>query len=581
MTRRATVAAVAGAAALVGALAGGASDASHAAQQQQQTRPNVLLIETDDQTVESLRVMQNVQRLLAAQGTTFVNSFASFALCCPSRATAITGQYAHTNGVLGNRLPEGGYYKLDNTNTLPVWLQRAGYYTAHIGKYLNEYGTRNPNEVPPGWTEWHGSVDPSTYRFYDYTLNEGGKLVNYGERPQDYQADVYAAKAVDLVRRRAPQAQPFFLWLAFLAPHSGGPREPDDPRTGGARRGAGLATPVPAPRHRNRFASEPLPQSPAFNEADVSDKPVAIRNRRVLPPAQIAAIRENYQQRLESLLAVDEAVGRLVAELERLDELERTLIVFTSDNGFFHGEHRVPAGKVLLYEPSIRVPLIVRGLGFPRGRRLAQPVANIDLAPTIVDVAEARAGRRMDGRSLVPLLRDPGLSWGRDILIENGPGAGNFAAVRSPRYLYAEYASGDRELYDLAADPYELTSRHGDRALARLRGDLARRVALLRRCAGDACRRGPRLAATFRTDGRGCVASRFGAALGGTDAWLLTRVEFFVGGKRRAADMRRPFAASLPRRLLLAPRFRTKLRLRAFLRDGRVVTYDRLLRACG
>jgi arylsulfatase A-like enzyme len=538
--------------ALVAVAAGAARDTAGSAPA---PRPNVLVVMTDDQTVESLRVMENVRRLLAAQGTTFANSFVSFSLCCPSRATFLTGQYNHNNAVMGNGPPDGGYYALDSSNTLPVWLQRAGYYTAHIGKYLNGYGTRNPTEVPPGWSEWRGSVDPTTYRFYGYRLNEGGTVREYGE----YQADLYTDKAVELIRRRAPQSQPFFLSVAYLAPHSGGPREPGDPR---------MATPVPAPRHRNRFASEPLPAPPSFNEADVSDKPAGIRGRRVIPPAQVAQIREMYQQRLESLLAVDEGVARIVAELERLGELDDTLIVFTSDNGFFHGEHRVPNGKVLHYEPSSRVPLILRGPGVPRGRTLAQLVANVDVAPTIVDAANATPSRRPDGRSLLPLLRDPGRSWGRDLLLQRGgPAAQVFQALRTPRYKYVEYGNGDRELYDLAADPHELQSRHAETALAGLRAELARRLAALRRCAATSCLVGPRVAIRSR-----CVRNRVAVSLVGADVGWVRRADFLVRGRRVATDDNVPFARSL------APR--TLLRVRTSFADGRLVTQDRRLPAC-
>lgn len=158
----------------------------------------------------------------------------------------------------------------------------------------------------------------------------------------------------------------------------------------------------------------------------------------------------------------------------------------------------MPSGKVLVYEPSIRVPLLVRGLDFPQGRRLRQPVSNVDVAATILDVAGATAGRRLDGRSLVPLLRDPNVSWGRDLLVERGPGAGSFAAILTPRYKYVEYGNGDRELYDLAGDPDELDSRHADPAYGETRTELARRLATLRACAGDACRRGPALRLRLR-----------------------------------------------------------------------------------
>ena len=536
------------------------------------SRPNIVVLMTDDQRVSDMQALPQTRALIGGHGVTFSNYFASYPLCAPSRTTFLTGQYNHNNGVMGNAAPEGGYYKLDSSNTLPVWLQRAGYYTAHIGKYLNGYGTRNNKEIPPGWSEWRGSVDPTTYRFYGYTLNEGGTLRTYGSDAASYQADVYTDKALDVIRRRAPQAQPFFLSLAYLAPHSGGPREPGDPQ---------MATPVPALRHRDRFASEPLPAPPSFNEADVSDKPSTIRSRRVLPARQITQIREMYQQRLESLLAIDDGVERIVAQLQALGELDDTLIVFTADNGFFHGEHRVPNGKVLHYEPSSRVPLILSGFGVPGGRRLSQLVANIDLAPTIVDAAGATPGRRLDGRSLLPLLRDPGVSWGRDLLLQRGgSGAQVFQAIRTPRFKYVENGNGEKELYDLAGDPHELQSKHADPALAPIRDELARRLATLRRCAGASCRIGPRVTTVlrYRRGARGCARSSVRAVLDGVDVGRVTRVEFRTGGRLVGVDARTPFAGVIGRGRF--SRRGTTLRLRTFLSDGHVVTYDRHVRSC-
>jgi arylsulfatase A-like enzyme len=544
--------------------------------QQTQARPNVLVLMTDDQTVESMRVMTNVNTLLAARGTTFTNNFASFPLCCPSRATFITGQYGHNHTIMGNAAPTGGYDKLAPThaNTLPAWLRQAGYQTVHIGKYLNGYGRARPTEVPAGWAEWYGSTDPSTYRFYNYTLNENGRLVTYGSDPASYQADVYSRKAVDAVRRLAPAPAPLFLSVAFLAPHSGGPRESDDPRN--------LATPAPAPRHRNRFAAEPFPQSAAFNEADVSDKPLGIRNRPLLNAQAIADITENYRQRLESLLAVDEAVAAIVAALRETGELEQTLIVFTADNGFFHGEHRVASGKVLLYEPSIRVPLIMRGPGVPRARHVVELVANIDLAPTIVAATGASPLRVMDGRSLLPLAQDAGRRTGRDILIERGPGGNNqqiFTALRTTRYLYAEYSNGDRELYDLLRDPHQLTSLHADPAHQTLRTALAGRLAQLKSCAGAACRAAPQLRTTLGYQYRRsrCARSRVRAVVDGPDAGSVQHVAFFLRGVRVARDRAAPF-----RVVFAARRFKSArvLRMRALLNDGRIVTLDRAVRRC-
>lgn len=536
-TRWIVIAALAaGIVAAAGLASGEAQSASPA------SRPNVVVLMTDDQTVESMRVMPNVRGLLAGQGVTFDNSFVSYSLCCPSRATFLTGQYAHNHGVWSNAAPNGGYYKLDSTNTLPVWLQRAGYQTIHLGKYLNGYGTRSKTEIPPGWGEWYGTPDPSTYRYLGYTINENGKLVTYGNTAANYKTDIEAQKAVDIIGRQALDPRPFFLWVAFLAPHSGGPRDPDDP--------SGQSTPSPAPRHRNYFATQALPAPASFNEADVSDKPAGIRNRPLMTPAKIAAVHENYQQRLESLLAVDEAVGQIVNRLAAIGELDKTYILFTSDNGFFHGEHRVPAGKVLLYEPSIRVPLILRGPNIPAGQHRSQFVANIDLAPTIVAATGAPPGRTMDGRSLLPFARDPLFHSGRDLLLETP----TYAAIRSPNWLYAEYVSGERELYNLAHDRDELTSLHADLRFARAQTDLARRLARLRACAGSACRQGPQLALRVRFQrGRGprsCRRSRVLVKVRGPSARRISHTGFYLDGHLLRRDRRAPFAAVVPKRLV-------------------------------
>ena len=252
---------------------------------------------------------------------------------------------------------------------------------------------------------------------------------------------------------------------------------------------AGISTPSPAPRHRNHFANEPLPAPPSLNEADVSDKPAGVRNRVALTPARLRAIRENYQQRLESLLAVDEAIGQMMNQLAATGKLDNTYIIFTSDNGFMHGEHRIPQGKIVLYEPSVRVPLIIRGPGLPAGQHRSQFVANIDLAPTIVAGGGSAAGPR-DGRPLAaPFAKDKLLQSGRDILLETP----TYAGVRSPNWLYAEYTTGEKELYQLARDPYELNSQHINPAFDAMKTNLANRLARLRQCKGSVCRRGPQL----------------------------------------------------------------------------------------
>ncbi|MDX6424252.1 MAG: N-acetylglucosamine-6-sulfatase [Gaiellaceae bacterium] len=521
-------------------------------------RPNIVVVMSDDQAVESMRVMANVNTMLGAEGTTFADNYVSFPLCCPSRTTFLTGQYGHNHTVMGNAMPQGGYEKLAPThaNTLPAWLKLAGYHTVHIGKYLNGYGRQRPTEVPPGWDEWFGSVDPSTYRYYDYTLNENGKLVHYGTAAADYQADVYTAKAVDAVKRLATRTEPFFLSVAYLAPHNGGPRESDDP--------ANLGTPAPAPRHRNRFSAEPMPRTAAFNEADVSDKPLAVRRRPLFGPARINGITEMYRQRLESILAVDEGVAAIVRALQDSGELSRTLFVYTSDNGFFHGEHRIPNGKVQHYEPSARVPLVMRGPGVPRGVRITQPSINVDLAPTLVDAANAKVGRATDGVSLLALLADRTRFVGRDVLLETP----TYAAIHTPRYVYVEHNTGERELYDLRTDPDELASLHENTAYAQVRSDLARRLLALRACKAAVCRKGPALSVSSR-----CAGKKHRVALAGSDGRLVTRVDWIYRGRAAGADAKSPFQVVLAGAAGV-------LRANATLDDGRRASVDRRLAVC-
>ncbi len=395
--------------------------------------------------------------------------------------------------------------------------------------------------------------------------------MKYGDDPASYETDVFTDLAVDAIQRRAARPKPFFLWLTYFAPHVGGPREPDDP--------PGLRTPVAAPRDKGVLATEPLPQPPSFNEADVSDKPAAIRNRPPLGPDTIAALTSSYRQRLESLLAVDDGVGRIVAALRRAGVLDNTLIVFTSDNGFLQGEHRVVDGKQLVYEPSIRVPLVMRGPGVPRGAHLSQLVANVDLAPTILEAAHVPPGRTEDGRSLFPLLADPGLEWGRDILIERGPGGGPsggrmFTAVRTPRFAYAEYSTGERELYDLASDPDELQNLDGNPAYATVESELAVELAGLRDCAGLTCQLPPQLQLDAVAGPTGdCIRS---VRVSGADEPHVVETDFLADGRPIGSVTAHPFE----QQLAPTPAATAKVRAVAVLDDGRRLSLDLAARVC-
>jgi N-acetylglucosamine-6-sulfatase len=439
--------------------------------------PNVVVIETDDQTVADLAAMPQTRALIGAAGMTFTRSFVSLSECCPSRATFLTGQYAHNHGVLSNRLPFGSFARLRGAETLPVWLQRAGYATGLVGKYLNGYGSSDRYQVPPGWTDFEGLLGSSTYSFYGFTMNVNGALET---TPLDYQTDAITERSVDFVQRNAGRV-PFFLWTTYVAPHAGAPTELDDP--------VDYPSTVPASRHYGAFAGAPLPRPPSFNETDVSDKPPFIRNRPPLKPWQISEIRELRRQRLASLLAVDEGVGRIIETLEATGTLANTMVIFTSDNGFMAGEHRVPSGKMLAFEPSIRVPLLIRGPGIPAGVRRRDLVWNGDLAPTILALAGAQPAFARDGRSLLapPAPR-------RVIVLEGSAsartlGLPRFTGLRTRRYKYLEHLWGAKELYDLRRDPYELTNLAKLPRMAGVKAQLGRRLAHLRGCAGAGCLR--------------------------------------------------------------------------------------------
>jgi N-acetylglucosamine-6-sulfatase len=540
-----------------------------------QKNPNIVLLMSDDQAVESLRFMPILDRKLANAGVTFTNSFASFPLCCPSRATMLTGQYPDNHGVRTNQQPSGGYaeYAPQSGNSLPVWLQKSGYYTGHVGKFLNGYGATSPDtEVPPGWSEWYGSLDDpdgfvgGTYTMYGYTLNENGSVVHYGSTPDvvdpaTYQTDVYAAKAEDFIRRRAPKRKPFYLSVAPLAPHSEAAScncAGDQPRA--------------APRHQGLLNSEPVPRPPSFNEADVSDKPADVRSQTLMNQTQINAVDARYRARAESLLAIDEMIENLIGALKDKGELKNTVFIYTSDNGFFHGEHRVRNGKVRHYEESSGVPLIMRGPGIPKNKRRSQLAANIDLAPTILDFANGKARRPMDGRSLVPLAEDKRFDPGRAVLIEafnnadlSDPDAVNvaYSAVRTNRYVYAE-TGAEQELYDLESDPFELQSRHNDPSLAAVKADLDALLAKLTSCAGKNCAVRPAL--KLKLSRRGCGLE---ARVAGADSGHVTDVTFFANKRKAASDGKGPFEGRIGAGQL---RGKSRISANATLLDGRVAT---------
>jgi N-acetylglucosamine-6-sulfatase len=544
-----------------------------------QKRPNIVLIMDDDQSAEQQRFLTKTNAAIGSHGVTFDNSFVNYSLCCPSRSTLLTGQYAHNHGVRGNQAPSGGYSRLAPTlgNTLPVWLQRAGYYTGHVGKFLNGYGRDGPDsDVPLGWNEWYGSLDDpdgftgGTYTAYGYTLNENGRIVHYGSTPDTvdpatYQTDVYSQKAADFIRRQAPSKKPFYLSVA--------PRDPHSEATPAC--GCAGDNPRAAPRYEGSLAGLTTPRTPAFNEADVSDKPSNIRNLPLLNQTQINNVDGRYRARAEALLGVDDLVQNVVSTLKQQGELKNTVLVFTSDNGFFHGEHRVPQGKVRLYEPSIRLPLLIRGPGVPQGVHRKQPVSNVDLAPTILGFAHAKAGRKEDGISLLSIMRDQ-LDWpGRGLDLETyftpdttedpeDPPL-NYQGVRTDRYLYANYGTGEQELYDLRSDPFELQNAVGNPAYSQVRASLQALLGGLADCAGRRCRTRPALKLKLRDCSTALVAGK----------GKPQEATFYLRRKKIGRDGKPPIKTHLPN-----ANSGTRLQAVVTSLDGRTVSLTRKLRGC-
>ncbi len=324
-----------------------------------------------------------MQELIAQRGTSFGNAIVPIPLCCPARASLVTGQYPHNHGVTSNNNEDGGGFDgMDQTNTLARWLHDAGYRTAHVGKYMNGYGADRTR--PIGWDEWWATSE-NPFLMYDYTLNHNGVETAFGTTPSDYKTDVITRISREFVEDTAPEADPFYLQVWYTAPHV---ELGTDSR---GRRWNGSA-PRPALRHRGSFATAPMPRDPSFSEADVTDKPQWLRELPEIGAGRTEIITEKYRRQLASLASVDEGVREIIDAVESAGELETTLFVFASDNGYTHGEHRIAFNKSVIYEPSIKVPLYVAGPGFPEGAEVSTPVTFPDLAPTFLRLAGARAG---------------------------------------------------------------------------------------------------------------------------------------------------------------------------------------------
>ena len=456
-------------------------------------RPNIVVVMTDDMRVSELAYMPSLRRLVSATGVRFANSFSPDPLCCPARASFLTGEYSHNHGVTSNGLTGiwGGFGKFDDSHTLAVRLRSSGYHTGFIGKYLNNYGfatsrvTGGPSlhYVPAGWTDWYAAVEPpagsaihgSTFNYFDTPFNINGVIDN-GHSGQ-YQTGVIGGFARNLVAKYHRSPRPFFLWVSFVAPHTGQPYEEGDVDfvRGSTGRLSDTRTPARPDWVRGRFngrihraAGLPIGGGPA--EGNMRDKPSFMRSWPELNTAERRAVRASTRQRAEAMYVVDRQIAGLIHTLRRTGEWRNTVFVFVSDNGYFLGEHRQRSGKVKAHEPSLRVPLLMTGPGIPGAQVRYDPVTIVDLNPTILDLAHLTAPRGCDAVSKLPIIRRGDRGWTTPVVTEGRVLAGRLLHGRAPgfrlgltsiglrtaQYSFIRYSDGEQELYDLRVDPNEL-----------------------------------------------------------------------------------------------------------------------------
>jgi arylsulfatase A-like enzyme len=405
---------------------------------------NVLLVVTDDMRHDGLWVMSSLGGL-AERGVTFSRAFATTPLCCPSRASILTGLYAHNHGVLANSPPEGGVEAFDESSTLATWLHGAGVRTGLAGRYLNGYESVH---IPPGWDFWFAiwQVTEDHSNYFNYLVTDQGERRYFDNKPDAYSTRVLTQQALRFLEK--DRDRPFMLMLTPRAPHGPATADPED---------SGV------------FKDREIPLPPSYDEEDVRDKPAWVREwgRLENKKQRRDGIETLRRKQLESLLSLDRGIATIVEQLRADGRLDRTWIIFTSDNGLTLGEHRLDDGKMCAYEECVRVPLVVvPPSGYEGPRTNGRLVANIDLAPTIADIMGVEPGLAVDGRSLLPLLEDTGPEWRDALLLEQwkDDDGQRFVAVRTEERKYVRYATGEEELYDQLADPYELNNVANDSA---------------------------------------------------------------------------------------------------------------------
>ncbi|GAA1577655.1 MULTISPECIES: sulfatase family protein [Kribbella] len=447
------------------------------------THPNIVFVLTDDLSMNLLQYMPQVQEL-AKDGASFSNYTVTDSLCCPSRSSIFTGKFPHDTGVFTNGGKDGGFkvfhQRQNEDSTFATALQKAGYHTAMMGKYLNGYqpdGTVDgrQNYVPPGWNDWY--VAGNGYNEYNYTLNANHQLEKHGKAPSDYLTDVLAGRARDVISNAK---QPFFLEIATFAPH--GPY-------------------TPAPQDKSKFPGLKAPRDASYDKLPANAPPWLAKHP-ALTPKQQKALDKAFRKRAQAVQSVGRMIGSLRDTLEKTGAADNTVVVFSSDNGYHLGEHRLTAGKQTAFETDVHVPLVMAGPGIKAGTTLPQPAQNIDLAPTFETLAGLTPAPGVDGRSLTSLFSGtPPSDWRTASLVEHhGPdidpkdpdypkkGSGNpttYEALRTATATYVEYSDGTVEYYDRSKDPLQLNNTAASLPAAR-KAQLHKALQALKACHGEA-----------------------------------------------------------------------------------------------
>jgi arylsulfatase A-like enzyme len=447
--------------------------------------PNLLMITADDASWDTMRYMPHLRRLMAREGVTLRNGLAPSPICVPARASLLSGQYAHNHGALTISGAGGGVAAFDQQDTLPVWLRHAGYRTMFVGKYLNGYGEQDaPTYVPPGWSSWHATVDPTTYNYVMPTVNNNGTTRTYHR----YSSSLISDISNRLLRGQRGASKPWYMWVNYVAPHVGGAAGPDDPVTLYPHDRHPVSTTTPARRDQGTFSWLGLQKTPDMFEKDTSDKVIARKTHTDWPPDRRHQLRIARDQRVEALQSVDRALGRTFRTLRQTHQLRRTYVVFTSDNGFVLGQHNLQ-GKLWYFRDIVGIPMYVRGPGLPHGRVSHAPVSNADWAPTFASLAGATPTREVDGVDVMPWLTSGARA--RPVPIEAYPVHGGrtpiYTGVVDGPWTWVQGRGGRGELYRLSVDPWQNHNLAKDPRYQTQKKQLRQMTRRYAHCAGATC----------------------------------------------------------------------------------------------